>query len=533
MLRITDDYEGGAVENVRFPSPETIGFQAPLEGSPQGMAFAFCIREGRDRRLTFVQENVTEMLGWGGYGAVLPVVREGAGGEWRRLDPSAVEWDPETKRFQFTLTPETDETYVASCYPYGRAEFRAFLSPYRSSPFLRADSLCKTGEGMEFPLLRLEDPQSRHPRELCVFIARQHAGEVPGSFVLEGIIDAFLSETEAGDWCRSHLVFLVAPFVDLDGVVRGRYGKDRPPRDFNRDWCTRPVHPEIRALIPAIDEAAQRYPYRLFVDLHAPAPGDVSFWLPSRLSYGTPQWDETWTLGKRLEEYAPEDCPARVEDYSFSALNWSQELYEQTSTYYQALRYGVHAATLETTYHRHAGGGYVTPGGWRGLGRALVNALVQHLQEGRTDPAPTPESWGNPPPHIQGWTLPAVPRGAGLQGISPTRIKVNPLDTDPFAWFTCDRFFIRSEIERNPIRVLFDDGEAATGNIEVIVYFYDKGLPTGERRHLYLEPGTETLIWQGTKWPSVWDSVRFSFRITKLTGPMEVVLESSFPDPTN
>lgn len=524
MIQITDDFECGAVEEVRFLSPRHIVFHAPLRGSPQGMWFAFRIRGGKGQSLTFEQGNVPQMLGAGGYGAVRPVVREGTDGEWRRLSDEQVRWELETHEFRFTFTPQTEETYVAFCYPYGLSDLEAFLSRHRDHPELRTGTLCRTGEGRDFPLLWLGETAAPD-KHLCAFVARQHAGEVPGSYVLEGIMEAYLSDTDAGEWCRRHLTFLVAPLIDLDGVVTGRYGKDRPPRDFNRDWCARPVHSEIRALIPALHEITRQYAYCLFVDLHAPGPGDVSFWLPSRLSYGTPQWDETWNFGRHLEELAPAECPVKVEDYTFKTLNWSQELYECTATYFQAFRYGVHASTLEISYHRHAGGGYVTPEGWRGLGYAFVEAMVRHLQETEFQPAPRPYTWGEAPPHFEGWTLPAVPRGARLEEVSPTRMAIHPTEAENLVWFTCNEFFPLSGDSPYPFLLKFEGEVAPETRLEILAYFYEEWLPTGERCHIELEPGVLAYGWTGEDVPPGCDAVRFSVRVRDLDAPLTFSIE--------
>jgi hypothetical protein len=396
------------------------------------------------------------------------------------------------------------------------------MDRHADSPYLKRAVLCQTGEGRDFPLLWLRDDAVTDPRRLCVIVARQHAGEVPGSYVLEGILEGVLEETEAGSWCRKNLVFLVVPFVDLDGVAEGRYGKDRPPRDFNRDWCSKPVHPEIRALLPAIDEAARRWPYALFLDLHAPAPHDVSFWLPSRLSYGTPQWDESWKLGQLIEEHVPEECPVRVEDYPFSALNWSQEMYEQTATYYQPFRYGVLSATMEISYHRHAGGGYVTPEGWRGLGKGVVSALSRHLQEEATPPAPQRAAWGMPPPVLRDWTLPALPQGVRLEPVSPTHIMFHPEGPENLSWVTCNRFVTEKELTDGEVFLRYEGGGSNGGSVEVIVYFYSEGQPTGERKHFYAGPGTRVMGWDGTLLPPGSNAARFSIRVRHISARLGI-----------
>src|SRR5678816_973420 len=59
------------------------------------------------------------------------------------------------------------------------------------------------------------------------------------SYVIEGIIQQWdLTDTELA----------IIPFVDKDGVEDGDQGKNRKPRDHNRDYDGDSVHPETKAI---------------------------------------------------------------------------------------------------------------------------------------------------------------------------------------------------------------------------------------------------------------------------------------------
>lgn len=110
------------------------------------------------------------------------------------------------------------------------------------------------------------------------------------------------------------------PMVDLDGVEGGRYGKDRPPRDMNRDWSANPCHVEVRAIRAAIADLVGRHRYRWFNDFHAPHPSGFSFPVPVRPSHlGKADWAAFWRFAALLAKEAPAECPIRAADYPLSA----------------------------------------------------------------------------------------------------------------------------------------------------------------------------------------------------------------------
>lgn len=58
-------------------------------------------------------------------------------------------------------------------------------------------------------------------RQKVLVMARQHPGESPGSYMMEGVIE-FLLSSEA-EFLRSNFTFFVIPMVNPDGVIHGNY----------------------------------------------------------------------------------------------------------------------------------------------------------------------------------------------------------------------------------------------------------------------------------------------------------------------
>ena len=364
MIEVECAFEGGAVQAVvvapggTSAAETTISFEAPLAGSPAGMWFCFCVRGARGRRLRLVQTNVRQMLGGRHYGAVLPVARDGAAGPWRRLPRGDVAWDGDAGTLTFTALAQDDAWYCAYAHPYVHADLVRLLRDLSAAPGVRHEVVGQTQRGRDLPCV-LVGPR-RGARHLVVCTGRHHSGEAPGSHVLEGVLRAAASGDGPGAaWLRRHALLAVFPMVDLDGVVEGRYGKDRPPVDPNRDWAHDPVRPEVRAVRAAIDRLAAETPPAFFCDFHAPAPRDPTYFVPGHPALADRRrWDTMVRFARALERHASPLASCRVADSGYGYLDWANAHYELISSYSMQLRYG--------DPHRHARG-HVPPGRGRPL----------------------------------------------------------------------------------------------------------------------------------------------------------------------
>ncbi len=73
----------------------------------------------------------------------------------------------------------------------------------------------------------------------------------------------------SGAWFRENVELMVVPFVDKDGVEDGDQGKNRAPRDHNRDYSGTSVHPTtqaIRELVPGWSGGKLHFA----MDMHCP-----------------------------------------------------------------------------------------------------------------------------------------------------------------------------------------------------------------------------------------------------------------------
>ena len=196
--------------------------------------------------------------------------------DWERVADIRQVTLPDGQRAMEWLVPGNEgRLEVALSYPYACGELRALQ--YILGNRWSAAGIGLTEQGRT--ILRLANgtgvPEGTQPGVYC--LARQHAAETPGSWVLDGFIrrmDAAGSEAP--------LVWAV-PFADPDGVAQGWAGKDRFPFDFNRSWGsklfppelkptmgTHPLRHEIKCLQHDIVRWMTRCDPNLVLDFHAP-----------------------------------------------------------------------------------------------------------------------------------------------------------------------------------------------------------------------------------------------------------------------
>ena len=101
-----------------------------------------------------------------------------------------------------------------------------------------------------------------------IIIARHHACEMVASYAVEDLMTEVLSKSEVGQWFQNHVELLVIPIVDLDGVEDGDQGKNRKPRDHNRDYVGKSVHPEVEAIRKFVPKWSQGK-LRFGLDVHS------------------------------------------------------------------------------------------------------------------------------------------------------------------------------------------------------------------------------------------------------------------------
>jgi len=366
-MAIRTDFPGGNGAAFEWPAPDRLRFEADCMGGRYSMWFHFVVEQPECDLLVCELVRAQTALGWPYNASVRPVFRV-EGGEWERAAPPEIDAAAGAMRFEVPCRRRTTE--IAYCYPYQLTSGRRFHEQSLAPAGARAVELGRSEGG--HALLACEWGDG--PVEILL-AARQHSGETPGSFVLEGALAAF-----AGSG-RADLTVRAIPFVDIDGVIAGMYGKDRPPVDFGRAW---------RGARRVEVEAYQRYlaslphPPAIAVDCHAPSATDPHFVECGTHAGATPDFARRL---KRLVEAVARRCAgnpltALSAELTGAHPGWYRNGFEEAMSGYLQATYGTLAFTLETAYHAACNGEAVGPTAWRELGGSLAWGILDFVDEG-------------------------------------------------------------------------------------------------------------------------------------------------------
>ncbi len=194
-----------------------------------------------------------------------PGVSLDQGTTWEWLGAEAVK----DGTFSYAFPTDVPDVRFSVGMPYVRANWDRFLAPHRSHPFVKVETLAITPKGRDVPLLVIENP-AKKPTYCVILTGRHHACEMMASYALDGVVEGILAEDAVGQWLRENVSFLIAPFMDTDGVEQGDQGKNRAPHDHNRDYRDEPIYPEVRAWKERVPTWLEGRPL-IAVDFHCPA----------------------------------------------------------------------------------------------------------------------------------------------------------------------------------------------------------------------------------------------------------------------
>jgi len=299
-----------------------------------------------------------------------PVVRGPDG--WQRAESVEVEELPDGQHWAIWSVPVIDSAAeTALCYPYQRPELELLVD---DCPDLRCDCIGHSQAGRRLLRLATDYGQVGDPRPGVYLTARQHAGETPGGWVLDGLW-RWLGDHKAA---RKAALWWAVPMVAVDEVVTGCYGKDPHPIDCNRAWTRPSMRNEVRTLQLDMHRWAARCRPGLVVDLHAPGAGESqNYTFLSPIDWMAPTHAPIRRLAELYERHKPEPLrsadPVRVAGYP---SRWHKE---GTIGAWVWRTFGIVGACFETAYAM-SGEHVMDVDDYRRLGASLGAAILDYLK---------------------------------------------------------------------------------------------------------------------------------------------------------
>ncbi len=363
---VTLTAEGDTLEVAFAPDPH---------GGPETLWFCFRVQRSEGpgpavSSLSLRLRHSYNMLGGQEPEAMRPVVRYEQG-PWRRLSKGELLALPDGRvDVRWSVAVPNQILDIAYCYPYGMDELTTLIA--ETHGYWQSDTIGVSQAAR--PLVRLSNDYGEQDgtRPGLYLMARQHSGETPGSWVLDGFLRALaaLGPDAPLTWA--------VPLSNIDGIESGDYGKDNFPYDLNRAWARPPMRHEVSVF--QRDMARWRHRCRpiLGIDFHAPGAcetGGVYVYLPDpdtdRGAHDMMQQWAAWTGEALGSPYAAEPFgrvaryPSRWETPSFRGYGWPQ--------------LGLPCITFETPYAM-AGEHILMEKDYREIGRRIAAGTMRGIE---------------------------------------------------------------------------------------------------------------------------------------------------------
>jgi acetyl esterase/lipase len=203
------------------------------------------------------------------------------------------------------------------------------------------------------------------------------------NYVLEGIIESLLNEVELA-YLRDQVEFLIVPFVDKDGVENGEQGKNRMPRDHNRDYAGESIHQSTAALREEIPNWSGGK-MKIALDLHCPwITGQYNEWI-YLVGKEDPMLEaEQVQFGELLENQARGELSFRSGDFLPYGTAWNVSNSFTKGMSFSNWASGLDKVSLATTIefpYANILGVQTTKDNARAFGKAIAFALMDYLKE--------------------------------------------------------------------------------------------------------------------------------------------------------
>jgi hypothetical protein len=333
--------------------------------------WSFRVRGAQGRTLTFhfTKGNPIGVRG--------PAVSTDGGKSWKWLGAQSVRG----VSFHYAFAADAQEVRFSLAFPYQEQNLKDFLARFEKNPHLKVESLCKTRKERNVELLFLGrlDGKCRHRVALT---CRHHSCEMMASYVLEGIIEAVLADTEDGKWLREHVEFFIVPMMDKDGVEDGDQGKNRKPYDHNRDYEGESIHASVKAIrerLPKWSDGKLSFA----LDMHCP--GNRGNGHETIYFVGGPNevvWKEVGKFSKLLEAvqqgplvFSGKNNLPFGQGWNVQATYGNRKAFSRWAAELPGIKF---ASTIEVAY-ANADGKVVTDQSARALGHDLAKALRKYL----------------------------------------------------------------------------------------------------------------------------------------------------------
>jgi murein tripeptide amidase MpaA len=293
-------------------------------------------------------------------------VYQPAGKNWFRMSAATARARADGRSdLAWTIPYPSPTVEVAFCYPYGMDELDTLVR--KSGGFWTSEEIGLTQEGRAIVRLASDHGAAGSAVPGFYIVARQHAGETPASWVLDGLMDRL-----SRDSTRTCSVWVV-PMMDADGAARGAFGRDRYPRDMNCSWGSSPMRHETLVVQEDVRLWASRCRPAAVFDMHAQcedSDGVIARLVPS---------EENPALGRETVAWANLIADHLGREFASGAFVRAGRAPHRWDggclCDFASGRMGIPSLSLETPY-AFCGGSELTQKQYREIGRRIGKAVL-------------------------------------------------------------------------------------------------------------------------------------------------------------
>ena len=367
-VTIDADYPGGNTVVDRIEG-DTVTLHQDLRDTGRWWFYwNFRVRGAAKRTLTFRFTNKRV------FGTQGPAVSEDGGLTWAWLGTKTVSGPT----FSYTFAPEAEDVRFAFSLPYQEADLGRFLARHKGNKHFAVHELCKTRKNRSVERIHIGRLDGQ-PKHRALITCRHHACESTASYVVEGMMEALLANTDDGKWLRANVEVMVVPFMDKDGVEDGDQGKGRKPRDHCRDYVGKSLYPSVRTLRTFVPEWSAG---RLSIahDFHCPHIQDSKIYQVGSSHQNV--WAEQKAFGAILESIPEKVLPYKASSDLPFGKSWNKAgSYKQGKSFFQWADEleGIRLSSAFEIPYANAGKVTITPDTARAFGANFVQAMRKYL----------------------------------------------------------------------------------------------------------------------------------------------------------
>lgn len=372
-MNISDEFEGGNIEVIEASDPQRVQLRLRKDHqSDHSQWFFFRVTGVREQALRMQVLNAGEASypdGWEGYRACASYDRR----EWFRV---ATRYEDGVLTIEHHC--ERDAVWFAYFAPYSLERHYDRISAWLGSDRVTHEWLGVTLDGQDLDLLHVRSPRSSaQPRKRVWVIARQHPGETMAEWLVEGLVDRLLDESDAiANALLERVELSIVPNMNPDGSRRGHLRTNAAGVNLNRAWREPSLErsPEVYLVRAKMQELGLDFA----LDVHGDEGLPYNFIAgPDGVASVTPQLFE---LQQRFEGALVRHCPDFQTEHGYPEPEpGSADL--RMATNWISDHFGKLALTLEQPFKDNADRpdpryGW-SPARARKLGEALLGAMLE------------------------------------------------------------------------------------------------------------------------------------------------------------